>query len=123
MDEMQLFEIPVIASDGSKVMYPIYVGKPIKGVHPLEQQAAALRRERNLVIPQEIMDSFEKLANISLENEVDFAELVVYAMDEAQTEVAAEGSEAPEGGGAPETEGAEPAPEGDEPDEDPDGSA
>jgi hypothetical protein len=108
MADLEHFEVPVIASDGSRIRYPIYIGEPIKGAHPLEQQAAALRRERGLVIPQEIMDSFEKLAAIAVENDVNFRELVVHAMSEATEEAAADDAGTPEEDEAkPEDEGSD----------------
>lgn len=94
---MQHFMIPLLLPDGSKTDgFPIYIGEAIEGVHPLEQQAAWVRRERGLTIPAEVMESFLKLRDIAFENDADFEELCVYAMSEAANDVAeGEGEEEP----------------------------
>ncbi len=81
---MQQFNVPVYGTDGNKHRWPIYIGEAIEGVHPLEQQAAFLQRERGLTIAQEVMDSFAKLAAIALENNVSYEELCEYAMNESE---------------------------------------
>jgi hypothetical protein len=62
--------------------FPLYVGEPAADVHPLEQQAAWLWRERQGSVPAEVLDSFRKLLVIAQENNVSFEELCVYAMGE-----------------------------------------
>lgn len=97
---MQHFMIPCQnRADGTKTPYPIYVGEAIEGVHPLEQQDAWLRRELGLEIPLEVMDSFAKLRDIALENNVSFEELAVYAMGEAVEMDEAEAARGEAGGG------------------------
>jgi len=82
---MQTFSIPCHFS-GTTRPWPIYVGEPAADAHPLEAQAAWLRRgDTRGEIPQEVADSFAKLYEIALENNVSFEELCVYAMTEAET--------------------------------------
>lgn len=79
---MQHFMIPCDFG-GRKAPFPIYVGEPKSDSHPLHHQSWWLNSERGGSIPQEVMDSFEKLHKIALENNVSFEELCVYAMGEA----------------------------------------
>src|SRR5690606_36732981 len=74
---------------GRKAPFPIYVGEPKTDAHPLHYQAWWLSTERGGSIPQEVMDSFEKLHRIALENNVSFAELCAYAIGEASAQEAA----------------------------------
>lgn len=79
---MQHFMIPCDFG-GRKAPFPIYVGQPKDDSHPLHHQSWWLSSERGGSIPQEVMDSFEKLHKIAMENNVSFEELCVYAMGEA----------------------------------------
>lgn len=79
---MQHFMIPCDFG-GRKAPFPIYVGEPKADSHPLHYQSWWLSSERGGSIPQEVMDSFEKLHKIAIENNVSFEELCVYAMGEA----------------------------------------
>lgn len=79
---MQHFMIPCDFG-GRKAPFPIYVGHPKDDSHPLHHQSWWLSSERGGSIPQEVMDSFEKLHKIAMENNVSFEELCVYAMGEA----------------------------------------
>lgn len=79
---MQHFMIPCDFG-GRKAPFPIYVGEPKADSHPLHHQSWWLSSERGGSIPQEVMDSFEKLHKIAMENNVSFEELCVYAMGEA----------------------------------------
>lgn len=83
---------------GRKAPFPIYVGEPKPDNHPLHNQSWWLSSERGGTIPQEVMDSFEKLHNIAKENNVSFEELCIYAMGEAMEQKQVE-----ESGGAPAT--------------------
>jgi hypothetical protein len=85
------FMIPCDFPHG-KEPFPLYIGEASAGVHPLEQQAAWLWRERSGTIPQEVMDAFQKLADIALENGVSFEELCVYALGESSEAPAAQNS-------------------------------
>lgn len=79
---MQYFMIPCDFG-GRKAPWPLYVGEPKTDNHPLHFQSWWLSSERGGTIPQEVMDSFEKLHKIALENNVSFEELCTYAMSEA----------------------------------------
>jgi hypothetical protein len=79
---MQHFMIPCDFG-GRKAPFPIYVGEPKADAHPLQHQSSWLSAVRGGSIPQEVMDSFEKLHKIAMENNVSFEELCVYAMGEA----------------------------------------
>ncbi|MFI7553480.1 DUF2610 domain-containing protein [Micromonospora sediminimaris] len=79
---MRYFMIPCRFGT-ARVPFPLYVGEPAVGTHPLEQQSAWLHRVRGGSVPVEVMDSFEKLFAIALENNVSFEELCAYAMEQA----------------------------------------
>jgi len=64
---------------GVKAPFNIYIGEPRPDKHPLQHQSSWLSRERGGTIPAEVMDSFQKLHDISKENDVSFEELCVYA--------------------------------------------
>ncbi len=76
---MKKFTIPCDFA-GVKAPFNIYVGEPAAGSHPLQHQAHWLSVERGGTIPNEVMDSFQKLFDISKENNVSFEELCVYAL-------------------------------------------
>jgi hypothetical protein len=69
---------------GASAPFNIYVGEPSDDRHPLQYQSAWLSRERGGTIPPEVMDSFQKLHAIALENKVSFEELCVYALGTAE---------------------------------------
>ncbi len=79
---MKKFTIPCDFS-GTKYPMQIYIGNPNSKAHPLLYQAIWLRDTRNGTIPQEVMESFQKLQNIALENDVNFEELCMYALGDA----------------------------------------
>ena len=79
---MKKFTIPCDFG-GVKAPFSIYNGEPARGSHPLQQQAHWLSVERGGTIPTEVMDSFQKLLDISYENGVSFEELCVYALGNA----------------------------------------
>lgn len=79
---MKKFTVPCDFG-GVKAPFNLYVGEVGPGVHPLQFQAAWLSRERGGTIPAEVMDSFQKLADIAKENGVSFEELCVYALGTA----------------------------------------
>ena len=93
---MRRFTVPC-DFNGQKSPFHIYIGDPQRAKHPLQNQSWWLSKERGGNIPQEVMDSFEKLRNIAEENGVSFEELCVYALGVA-TDENAEGDN--NGGGA-----------------------
>jgi hypothetical protein len=100
---MKRFTVPC---DFAGVKYPfhVYIGEAIGGFHPLKYQAMWLTEVRGGSIPPEVMDSFERLQKIALENNVSFEDLCVYALGTAAAEAEKSGeeqaaSEAPGSGG------------------------
>lgn len=104
---MKRFTVPC-DFNGVKHPFHVYIGEPNPKKHPLQFQAWWLSSERGGTIPQDVMDSFEKLFKISQENGVSFEDLCVYALGAAQQEngdaaggAAAVAAKAGGGGGAP----------------------
>lgn len=84
---MKRFTIPCDFG-GQKHPFHVYIGEPHPQKHPLQNQSAWLSSERGGTIPQDVMDSFEKLFKISQENNVSFEDLCVYALGTAQKDKA-----------------------------------
>ena len=82
---MRPFMIPCLFGE-ERIIFPLYIGEPVPGFHPLAQQAAWLLRERGGVIPTDVMDSFARLQSIALEYQVSFEELCVSALENATAE-------------------------------------
>lgn len=82
---MKKFTIPCDFA-GVKAPFNIYIGEPAPGSHPVQHQAHWLSVERGGTIPPEVMDSFQKLLDISRENGVSFEELCVYALGTTNAE-------------------------------------
>ena len=78
---MKKFTIPCDFG-GERRPIDIHIGMPGAKVHPLEYQAKWLSSIGG-TIPQEVMDSFQKLHQIALENGVSFEELCVHAFETA----------------------------------------
>lgn len=79
---MKKFKIPC-DFNGQKVPFDLYVGEPRDDRHPLANQQNWLSTERGGSIPKEVMDSFDKLHKIAIENDVSFEELCMYALGSA----------------------------------------
>lgn len=79
---MKRFTIPCDFG-GQKAPFHIYVGEPDPSKHPIMNQANWLSSERGGSVPQEVMDSFQKLHDIAKENNVSFEDLCVYALGAA----------------------------------------
>ncbi len=75
---MKKFKIPC-DFNGQKIPFDLYIGKPDDKLHPLHYQKMWLSNERNGTIPEEVLDSFKKMHDISIEEKVDFEELCMYA--------------------------------------------
>lgn len=91
---MKRFTVPC-DFNGVKHPFHVYIGEPHPKKHPLQFQAWWLSSERGGTIPQDVMDSFEKLFKIAQENNVSFEDLCVYALGTAQEENAQGGEAAP----------------------------
>ena len=87
---MKRFTVPC-DFNGVKHPFHVYIGEPHPKKHPLQFQAWWLSSERGGTIPQDVMDSFEKLFKISQENNVSFEDLCVYALGTAAEEEGSEG--------------------------------
>lgn len=82
---MKKFTIPCDFG-GQKAPFDVYIGNPKPGNHPLQNQAGWLSKERGGTIPQEVMDSFQKLLDLADKNNVSFEDLCVYALNVASTQ-------------------------------------
>ncbi len=91
---MKRFTIPCDFG-GKKHPFHVYVGEPHPKKHPLLNQSNWLSSERGGTIPQDVMDSFEKLFKISQENNVSFEDLCVYALGNAAAQKDKEGGAKP----------------------------
>lgn len=79
---MKKFSVPCDFG-GTVSDFVIYVGQPKEDSHPLHFQSTWLSKERGGAIPPAVMDSLEKLHNLSKENAVSFEELCVFAIGAA----------------------------------------
>ena len=70
---MKRFTVPC-DFNGTKYPFHVYVGEPHPARHPLQHQAWWLSTIRGGTIPQEVMDSVERLHKIALENNVSIEE-------------------------------------------------
>lgn len=64
--------------------FTLYIGEPKSDVHPIQNQANWLSKERGGQIPQKVMDSLAKLRDLALKNNVSFEDLCVYALTVAE---------------------------------------
>ena len=86
---MKRFTIPCVFGD-AKYPFHVYVGDPTPDLPPLKYQSAWLKEVRGGDVPQEVIDSFNRLVAIARENNVSFEDLCVYALG---TAAAAEGQQ------------------------------
>ena len=82
---MKKFTVPC-NFNGVQAPFTIYIGSPEDSHHPLHFQADWLSKERGGTIPQEVMDSIQKLKDLADKNHVSFEDLCVYALGAAQQE-------------------------------------
>ena len=100
---MKRFTIPCDFG-GKKHPFHVYIGEPAPQKHPLQQQNWWLSSERGGNIPQEVMDSFERLWKIAQDNNVSFEDLCVYALGADQ-----EGGQAQQPAAAPQNSPSNPS--------------
>ncbi len=86
---MKKFTVPCDFG-GQKAPFDVYIGNPKPGNHPLQNQASWLSKERGGTIPQEVMESFQKLLDLADKNNVSFEDLCVYALNVAGQQDAAQ---------------------------------
>jgi cell division septum initiation protein DivIVA len=67
----------------TKASFAIYVGEPSEKFHPIYFQNLWLAKLRGGNIPHEVGESFSKLHNIALENNVSFEDLTMQALGSA----------------------------------------
>lgn len=79
---MKKFTIPCDFG-GKKAPFDVFIGEPDGDIHPLYYQAKWLAKHRGGIIPQEVMESFQKLYALSKKNNVSFEDLCVYALEAA----------------------------------------
>ena len=60
--------------------FTIYIGRPKRENHPIQNQAHWLSKERGGKIPEKVMNSLEKLRDLAEKNNVSFEDLCVYAL-------------------------------------------
>jgi hypothetical protein len=81
---MKKFTIPCDFR-GTQAPFTVYIGNPEAKHHPLQFQADWLAKERGGTIPQEVMESLQKLKDLADKNGVSFEELCEYALTAALT--------------------------------------
>ncbi len=81
--EVKKFTTDCLNNSGGLSPVTLYIGHPFKDSHPLAFQSRWLSN-RGISIPQNIMDSFSKLMEISEKNNLPFVELVDYVIKEVE---------------------------------------
>lgn len=76
---MKKFTVPC-DFDGKKHPFDMYVLEPSPLSHPLYYQTLWLKEERGGIVPEDVIDSFNRIYAIAVENNVGFAELSVYSL-------------------------------------------
>lgn len=69
---------------GKKIPVTLYIGNPAAGAHPLAFQNRWLGKEKGGAVPNDIMESFTKLKNISDSSKISFEELCKYVIEELE---------------------------------------
>ncbi|SMF96368.1 protein of unknown function [Methylomagnum ishizawai] len=85
---MKRLTIQIRKKGGSELTVPfdVYIRELSDKRHykGIEDQAIWLERNRGMIVPQDVRDSFIKLEDIARENHVSFPELVAYALSSAE---------------------------------------
>lgn len=71
---------------GQKAPFAVYIGDPEPNHHPLHFQANWLSKERGGSIPGDVMDSIQKLFDLSKQNKVSFEELCAYTLGSSSSD-------------------------------------
>jgi len=79
---MKKFSVPC-DFNGIKAPVTLYIGTPETGHHPISFQANWLSKERGGSVPQEVMESLDKLMSIASKNNVLLEDLCEYALHAA----------------------------------------
>lgn len=88
---MKAFSI-AIGSGAQKHEYQFYIGEPSPLRHPLHYQDLWWRQEYDVVLPDEVMESFETIYGIAYENNVNFEDLAVHALGDKAVRTKQEGN-------------------------------
>lgn len=81
--EIKEFTTNCSTSNGGSAPVTLYLGYPSTGNHPLANQNRALSN-RGYSIPEHVMESFKKLADIAEKNNIPFIELCDYVIKEVE---------------------------------------
>lgn len=96
MAEIKKLTIPCMFGN-QKQPVDFYVGRPKPENHPIQNQSHWLSSERGGTVPSEIMDSLQRLHELSKKNHVPFVDLCAYAIESASADNAADDDTAKEG--------------------------
>ncbi|MDR2526700.1 MAG: DUF2610 domain-containing protein [Rickettsiales bacterium] len=69
--------------NGSKVSVLFYIGSPSPDKHPIHFQSSWLSQVKGGSVPQDIMESIQKLYDLAQKHKVSFEELCFYAINVA----------------------------------------
>ncbi|MFM2200417.1 MAG: hypothetical protein RL769_472 [Pseudomonadota bacterium] len=81
--EIKQFTTNCLNMSGGTSPVTLYLGHPMRGSHPLAFQNKSLST-RGYSIPEHVMESFKKLADIAEKNNVPFVELCDYVIKEVE---------------------------------------
>jgi len=81
--EIKQFTTNCLNMSGGTSPVTLYLGHPMRGSHPLAFQSKSLS-SRGFSIPEHVMESFKKLADIAEKNNVAFVELCDYVIKEVE---------------------------------------
>jgi len=79
---MEKFTIPC-RNNGVVSTVDVYLGNSADDNNPVQHQAHFLSEQRGIVIPEETMETLQKLKDIAAKNGASFIELVRYAIAES----------------------------------------
>jgi TPR repeat protein len=102
------FTVPcVVKGRAGKVPMEVYITNAFKGNHPLEEEERRLMDDYEATLPKEVKDSFNRVYEISRQNNVSFVELVEYALNTANEEKKPKDKPPPGGGASKESKAAD----------------
>lgn len=79
------FSISCAFDGGSQSPVEFFVGDPSYGKHPIEFQSKWLTEVKGGHVPQDVMDSIQKIKELSEKNNILFEDLCFYAITMANT--------------------------------------
>ena len=85
------FSVPCQYDSGNVAPFDFFIGNPNEGKHPIEVQSKWLTEVKGGHVPQDVMDSIQKIKELADRNNVSFEDLCVYAVnianDNAEKEI------------------------------------